>query len=110
MTTDFDGVIAMTDTPDLDAAMARVLAEIAGVRSEADDLCADLTAQKVIKGQMNIMRALQIATGETMMTDVVRFELFCRLPCWPCSRCLQEWLEALLHDFACVKEFRILSR
>jgi len=51
----------MTDTPDLDAAMARLLAEIAGVRSEAADLRADLTAQKVLKGQMNIMRALQIA-------------------------------------------------
>jgi hypothetical protein len=61
MTTDLDSVIAMTDTPDLDAAMARVLAEIAGVRSEAADLRADLTAQKVLKGQMNIMRALQIA-------------------------------------------------
>jgi hypothetical protein len=61
MTTDLNSVIAMTDTPALDAAMALVLAEIAGVRSEAADLRADLTAQKVIKGQMNIMRALQIA-------------------------------------------------
>jgi len=61
MTADLDSVIAMTDTPDLDAAMARLLAEIAGVRSEVADLRADLAAQKVLKGQMNIMRALQMA-------------------------------------------------
>jgi hypothetical protein len=61
MTGDLDSVIAMTDTSDLDAAMGRLLAEIAGVRSEAAGLRADLTAQKVLKGQMNIMRALQIA-------------------------------------------------
>jgi hypothetical protein len=61
MTGDLDSVVAMTDTPDLAAAMARLLAEIAGVRSEAAGLRTDLTAQKVLKGQMNIMRALQIA-------------------------------------------------
>jgi hypothetical protein len=61
VTGDLDSVVAMTDMPDLDAAMARLLAEIAGVRSEAAGLRAALTAQKVLNGQMNIMRALQIA-------------------------------------------------
>ena len=48
-------------TSDLDAAMARLLAEIAGVRSEAAGLRADLTAQKVLKGQMNSTRPVRAA-------------------------------------------------
>jgi hypothetical protein len=51
MTADLDSVIAMTDTPDLDAAMARVLAEIAGVRSEAADLRADLALRRSSRGK-----------------------------------------------------------
>jgi hypothetical protein len=51
----------MTNEPDLDSIMTRLLAEIAGVRSEVAGLRADLTAQKVLKGQWNILRALQMA-------------------------------------------------
>ena len=43
----------MTNEPDLDSIMTRLLAEIAGVRSEVAGLRADLTAQKVLKGQWN---------------------------------------------------------
>ena len=51
----------MITEPDLDIAMARLLAEIAGVRSEVAGLRADLTAQRVLKGQLNILRALEMA-------------------------------------------------
>jgi hypothetical protein len=60
--------------------MARLLAEIAGVRSEAADLRADLTAQKVRKGQMNIMRALQIAREKRWWPTLFASDLF-----WPAA-------------------------
>ena len=49
----------MTDEPDLDMAMTRLLAEIAGVLNEAAGLRTDLAAQRVLNGQMHILRAMQ---------------------------------------------------
>jgi hypothetical protein len=61
MTGDLDSVVAMTDTPDLAAAMARLLAEIAGVRSEAPTCAPTSRLRRSSKGKPPRLKTFGVA-------------------------------------------------